>query len=171
MVAFPSVMMSLYVGRQASVLAVERAMERDRLIFIVAQKNQETEDPGKTDLYRVGVVANVVRTLKLPDGRYKVLLQGIVRAQVARYTEGDFLTAKIAPLEAPERYEISAEDEVLINRIRENLQVLVEHEHLPEEMLLVTEEIQEPGVLADVVLAHYKLDPAYAQGILEEIDR
>jgi ATP-dependent Lon protease len=170
MVAFPSVMMSLYVGRQTSILAVERAMERDRLIFIVAQKNQETEDPGKTDLYRVGVVANVVRTLKLPDGRYKVLLQGIVRAQVARYTEGEFISAKIAPLEAPERYEISAEDEVLINRIRENLQVLVEHEHLPEEMLLVTEEIQEPGVLADVVLAHYKLEPAFAQGLLEETD-
>jgi ATP-dependent Lon protease len=170
MVAFPSVMMSLYVGRRASVTAVEQAMERDRLIFIVAQCNQETEDPGKDDLYRVGVVANVVRTLKLPDGRCKVLLQGIVRAEVLRFSGGDPLTAKIRPLGVPERYELKAEDEVIVNRIRENLQVLVEHEHLPEEMLLVTEELQDPGVLADVVLAHYKLDPAFAQGVLEELD-
>jgi len=170
MVAFPSVMMSLYVGRQASVSAVEQAMEGDRLIFIVAQRNQETEDPGKDDLYRVGVVANVVRTLKLPDGRCKVLLQGIVRAEASRFTGGDPMVAKIKPLGVPERYELSAEDEVIINRIRENLQVLVEHEHLPEEMLLVTEELQDPGVLADVVLAHYKLDPAFAQGVLEELD-
>ena len=167
MVAFPSVMMSLYVGRPASVSAVERAMEADRLIFIVAQRNQETEDPGKADLYRVGVVANVVRTLKLPDGRFKVLLQGIVRAEAERFNGTDPLTAKIRPLEVPERYVLKAEDEVIMNRIRENLQVLVEHEHLPEEMLLVTEELHDPGVLADVVLAHYKLDPAFAQGVLE----
>ncbi len=170
MVAFPSVMMSLYVGRPASVSAVERAMEADRLIFIVAQRNQETEDPGKADLYRVGVVANVVRTLKLPDGRFKVLLQGIVRAEAERFNGTDPLTAKIRPLEVPERYVLKAEDEVIMNRIRENLQVLVEHEHLPEEMLLVTEELHDPGVLADVVLAHYKLDPAFAQGVLEELD-
>lgn len=171
LVAFPSVMMSLYVGRSSSVKAVEEAMEKDKLIFLVAQKNQEAEDPDSNGLFRIGVVANVVRTLKLSDGRYKVLMQGIIRARALRYQQGgDFMTAKIESLLQREPLNITAEEEVIINRIRENLQVLVEYEHLPEEMLLVTEEIQDPGVLADVILAHYKLEPLQAQSLLEEVD-
>lgn len=171
LVAFPSVMMSLYVGRAASVRAVEQAMNGDKLIFIVAQQNIETEDPTSDDLYRVGVVANIVRTLKLPDGRYKVLMQGIMRAKVIRISQNDMImTAKIQPLPPPDLVELSVEDEVVMSRIRENLQVLVQYEHLPEEMLLVTEEIAEPGVLADVILAHYKLETQHAQAILEELD-
>jgi len=171
MVAFPSVMMSLFVGRDPSVCAVESAVEADKLIFIVAQKNQEIEDPTSRDLYRVGVVANIVRTLKLPDGRYKVLLQGISRARSLRYRDrSDFIEARLEHLPQAGDLELSAEDEVIINRIRENLQVLVEYEHLPEEMLLVTSELNDPGILSDVILAHYKLDPVYAQNILEELD-
>lgn len=171
LVAFPSVMMSLYVGRSASVKAVEAAMESDKLIFLIAQKNQEIEDPDSSGLYRIGVVANIVRTLKLSDGRYKVLMQGIIRARTLRYQQtGDYLTAKIESLLQREPLRMTAEEDLIINRIRENLQALVEYEHLPEEMLLVTEEIQDPGVLADVILAHYKLDPQQAQALLEELD-
>ena len=171
LVAFPSVMMSLYVGKTHSINAVEHAAAADKLIFIVTQKSSETEDPTLNDLYKVGVVANVIRTLKLPDGRYKVLLQGIVRARTKQYKENNsYITAKIEPLAPSDVVEVSAEDALLINRIRENLQVLVEHEHLPEEMLLVTEEIEDPGTLADVIIAHYKLEPGRAQAILEETD-
>ncbi len=171
LVAFPSVMMSLYVGRSSSVRAVEQAMNEDKLIFLVAQKNQETEDPDADGLYRIGVVANVVRTLKLTDGRYKVLMQGIIRAKVLRYEQGEeFMTAKIESLVQREPLNMTTEEEVTINRIRENLQSLVEYEHIPEEMLLVTEEIQDPGVLSDVILAHYKLEQQQAQSLLEELD-
>ncbi|MBX7144464.1 MAG: endopeptidase La [Oligoflexia bacterium] len=170
-VAFPSVMMSLYVARPSSIEAVEWATAKDKLIFMVAQKSQESEDPAATDLHRIGVVANIVRTLKLTDGRYKVLLQGIIRARALRYTEnGKFLNAKIESLLLRQPINLSAEDEVIVNRIRANLQVLVENEHLPEEMLLVTEEITDPAILTDVILAHYKLDPASAQPFLEELD-
>jgi ATP-dependent Lon protease len=170
-VAFPSVMMSLYVGRTQSIQAVEAAMEKDKLIFIVAQSDQETDEPAPTDLCRIGVVANIVRTLKLSDGRYKVLLQGLIRAKVLRYLGGDrFLKARIESLLQREPINLKPEDEALINRIRENLQVLVENESVPEEMLLVTEEIEDPAILTDVILAHYKLSPERAQQFLEEID-
>ncbi len=171
LVAFPSVMMSLHVGRSQSVKAIEAASSDDKLIFIVAQKDQETDEPETKDLFKIGVVANVVRTLKLPDGRYKVLLQGIVRAKATNFSKtGEYFSAEIDPIIPEDKNELSAADSVLMNRIRENLQVLVEYEHLPEEMLLVTEEIEDPGMLADVVLAHYKLEPFKAQKLLEELD-
>ncbi len=171
LVAFPAVMMSLHVGRRASIKAIERATASDKLILVVAQKNQETDDPEVKDLYTMGVVANVVRTLKLPDGKFKVLLQGISRARVTAFRElKEYLESSIEVIPAFELAEPSAEVTVLINRIRENLQVLVEYEHLPEEMLLVTEEIQDAGTLADVIVAHFKLEPTSAQTCLEELD-
>ena len=171
LVAFPSVMMSLYVGRNSSLKAVEAACAGHKLIFIVSQRSLEAEQPHPADLYSLGIVANIARTMKLPDGRLRVLLQGIVRARVVRYIEADdFLSAKIKPLNPPQHIEVTAEDELIINRIRENLQILVEYEHLPEEILIASEDIQDPGMLADVVAAHYKLDPHYAQNILEELD-
>jgi ATP-dependent Lon protease len=170
LVAFPTVMMSLHVGRSSSVKAVEEALENDKLIFIVMQEG-ETESPTAQDLKKIGVVANVVRTLKLPDGRYKVLLQGITRAQAGSYkTKHGYFVTNVKPLFSTPIKEYTAEDESLINRIQEHLQVLVEYEYLPEEMLLITEGINDPSEFADVVIAHYKLEPAQAQRILEELN-
>ncbi len=171
MVPFPGVMMSLYLSRPASIRAMEAAMAGDRLAFIVAQSNADAEDPKPRDLYKVGVVAHVVRTLQVSDGRHKVLLQGLVRAKARKYeTKHRFPVTKISPLPAPPLRKLSAENQAIMNRIRENLQVLVEYEHLPEEMLIVTEEVHDPGVLSDVVLAHYKIELQDAQAALEELD-
>lgn len=171
MVPFPGVMMSLYLSRPSSIRAMESAMDGDRLAFIVAQANPETEDPASKDLFKVGVVAHIVRTLQVQDGRYKVLLQGLVRARVRKYAAKQrFLNASIDPIPAPRARKATAETQAIINRIKENLQVLVEYEHLPEEMLIVTEELQDPGTLSDVILAHYKIELADAQVALEEFD-
>lgn len=170
LVAFPTVMMSLHVGRASSVKAIEAALETEKLIFIVMQDG-ESENPTSRDLKKIGVVANVVRTLKLPDGRYKVLLQGIVRAQASGFKkQRGFFVTKVKPLFNTLVKDFTAEDEVIINRIQEHLQVLVEYEYLPEEMLLVTEGISDPSEFADVVMAHYKLEPAQAQQVLEELN-
>lgn len=170
MVAFPGVMMSLYLSRSESVSAMESAMGDERLAFVVTQKNPDVENPKGRDLYKMGVVAHIVRTLQVPDGRVKVLLQGLVRARAKKYEGKKFLTCRIEPLPALPARRISAENQAIINRIRENLQVLVEYEHLPEEMLIITEEIQDPGLLADVILAHYKIELPQAQAALEELD-
>ncbi len=171
MVPFPGVMMSLYLSRPASIRAMEAAMNGDHLVFIVSQSKPDAEDPSPRDLYKIGVVAHIVRTLQVQDGRYKVLLQGLVRAKVTQYgSKQRHMTARIAPLPTPKAKKLSAETQAIINRIRENLQLLVEYEHLPEEMLIVTEELHDPGVLSDVVLAHYKVELSEAQAALEELD-
>lgn len=172
MVAFPGVMMSLFVARSGSVLAIDEAYEGDKLIFIAAQKDHSMEDPKPTDLHQIGVVANVVRVLKHSDGRYKVLLQGLARAKGTKFTRkasGAF-QAKIEIIAPREELRVTKPISELLQRIRANIQALVESEHLPEEMLLVTEEIDDPGLLTDVVLAHYKLDLNAAQAMLEEVD-
>lgn len=169
LVAFPSVMMALYVSRTSSIRAIETALEHNTLIFIVTQRNPDTDDPRGRDLYKVGVIANVVRTLKLPDERYKVLIQGISRARALSYRRGEYLTAKVVRL-SEEKVEINGEHAATVGRIRENLQVLVEHEHLPEEMLLVSEDAQDVGSLTDMILAHYRLEIEQAQAALEELD-
>ena len=169
LVAFPGVMMSLSVTRTASIDAVEHALSGDKLVFLVTQRNTETEDPSGRDLYRIGVVANIVRTLQQPDNRYKVLIQGLVRAKARSYRRGRFTTAIIEPI-PPRETQIAEGDSEIIKRIRENLQILVEREHLPEELLLVTEQVTHPGELADVILAHYRLDITQAQRALEELD-
>lgn len=171
LVAFPSVMMSLHVTRDVSVSAVERAMETDKLIFLVAQKDQSVESPEAKDLHKVGVIGNVIRTLQLPDGRYKVLVQGLERARAKRYEDRDgVMMAHLEVLPSHSTSEPSGKDVARMNRIRENLQLLVQHEQRPEEILLVTEEINDPGVLADVILAHYNLDAKASQSLLEELD-
>ena len=171
MVPFPGVMMSLYLSRPASIRAMEAAMAGDRLAFIVAQENVDVDDPRARDLYKVGVVAHVVRTLQVSDGRHKVLLQGLVRAKARKYeSKQRYMTTKISPIPAASVRKLSADSQAIMNRIRENLQVLVEYEHLPEEMLIVTEELHDPGLLSDVILAHYKIELTDAQAALEELD-
>lgn len=171
LVAFPSVMMSVYIGRPANISAIEDAIDGDKFVFMVTQRNPEIEDPAAKDLFTVGVVANVIRTLQLPDGRYKVLLQGLMRARVRKYSQTNrYLSVDLSPLEEKPIGKLNARDQAIMNRIRENLQLLVQYEHLPEEMLLVTEEVPDPGTLADVIVAHYKIDLNFAQSILEELD-
>ncbi|MDC0358496.1 endopeptidase La [Oligoflexia bacterium] len=170
-VGFPTVLMSLQVERSASIRAVEAAAEEGKVILLLAQLDAEAEEVGVDDFHTIGVVSTIVKSLKLADGRYKVLLQGLARAKVTGLTEeNDYIVAGIEPVIPPEHVELSAEDEVIINRIRENLQVLVEYDHLPEEMLIVTEEIEDPGTLSDVIIAHYRLDLADAQRALEQLD-
>jgi ATP-dependent Lon protease len=170
LVAFPSVMMSLYVGRAPSIEAVEQAIASEKLIFIVAQSNLEVEDPQGKDLYQLGVIAHLIRCIRLPDGRQKVLIQGLGRGRALRYKSNEgHIEVRVDPIRTDNNPEITAELEGILNRISENLQVLVEYEHLPEEMLLVSEEASDPGALADIVLAHYKLPPNVAQKALEEL--
>jgi len=171
LVAFPSVMMSLQVGRSPSVRAVEEAVQGDRLVFVVAQQNIETDTPQPKDLYQVGVIAHIIRTLKQGDGRYKILLQGIARARVTGLVQVEpFLRAEVEPLPQVKVARLQPRDLAVMKRIRDHLQILVEREAIPEEMILVSEEVEDPGILADIILAHYKLDTAYAQSVLEEID-
>lgn len=170
-VAFPSVMLSLYITRQASIAALGHSSIKSGCVFVVTQRNQETDAPRPDDLYSVGTIGRIVRTIKLSDGRFKILIQGIARARVNKFVEQKgVILAYLNKIQMGRVNKLSSEDESIVNRVRENLQVLVEHEHLPEEILLVTEELHDPGILSDVVVAHYKLDISFGQSFLEEFD-
>lgn len=167
---FPAVMMALYVETPLGQNAVEKAVSEDGIVLVVAQKEREVLEPGAKDLYRIGVAAKIVKDFSLNDGRTKVLLQGLARVKVEefRYLDSN-PQAKIEAILEPD-FEVQEEHLLLVESIRANLQTLVEYEHLPEEMLLVVEEIEDVGILTDVIIAHYKLDVPSAQSMLEELD-
>lgn len=170
LVAFPSVMMSFYVGRPSSVKAIELAQANGNFIFVLSQKNEQIENPTSDDLFRVGVVANVARVLELSEQKYKILIQGIVRGVATRIkTKAGVMYADVRPV-LPEEVEQTKSVKARIKKLIEQLQVLVEHEALAEDLLMLSEEIEDPGALADVILAHLKPELHFAQSALEEFD-
>jgi len=88
-VVYPFMILPLFVGRDKSIRAVDEALSRERLILLVAQRDAESEDPTAEDVYDVGTVAMIMRMLKMPDGRVKILVQGVSRARVKEFTRRD----------------------------------------------------------------------------------
>ena len=102
-VVFPYMVVPLFVARERSIAALEDALAGDRLVLLVAQRNGELDEPGPDDLHRVGTVAMVTRSLRLPDGRVKALLQALGKARVESFVEEDTATwARVTPLAADE---------------------------------------------------------------------
>ncbi len=170
-IIFPSMIVPLFVGRDASVSAVNEAMASDRLIFLAAQKNPQIEEPDEADIYRTGVVAAVMRTLQLPDGRLKVLVQALVKARVL-----DFLAQKphfhvrIEPMEEPE-VEVTIEVEALMRHVREQAERLFNLKGIyTHELGSLLTSVEQPGRLADVVSSNLRLPIPQAQALLEQLD-
>ena len=170
MVAFPGVMISLYVARPQSIAAIDDAQRNQGLILVLGQKNQSDDEPKPNELCSIGVIAHIVRVLKTNDGRYKVLLQGLTRAHAKKVENSS--NGFRAHIEVVSNGELKTTKPVaeIVTRIRKNIQSMVEQERLPEEMLLVIEEIDDPAMLSDVIIAHYKMDVPLAQSMLEELD-
>src|SRR4029434_9433435 len=102
-VIFPFMIVPLYVSRDRSIKAVDHALGENRMILLAAQKKQEEEDPGAEDIYPVGTVALIMRMLKLPDGRIRVLVQGIGRARISSFEENPtHLQARVESISEPE---------------------------------------------------------------------
>src|ERR1044072_7712149 len=96
MVLFPFIILPLSVAREKSIQAVDRSLAENRLLMLVAQRDPATEDPQPQDLFDVGTVASITRMLKLPDGRIRILVQGVVRARVTNRVQTEaFLSAKL----------------------------------------------------------------------------
>src|SRR5437667_4351276 len=113
-VIFPFMIVPLYVSRERSIKAVDAALADNRTILLTAQKRQDDEDPGPDDMFTVGTVALIMRMLKLPDGRIRVLVQGVGRARIKSFEDGHpFLQARIEPIQEPEPAEKGLELEAL----------------------------------------------------------
>lgn len=172
MVMYPSVILPLFVGRDMSINAVEKALSKDRLILVVAQKDLTDEDPLPSRIYSIGVVSQIMRMLRLPDGRVKVLIQGIKKARIEEYIqEIPTFLARISVIEEPIITEITTEIEGLMRYVKEEMEKVVSMGRMvPPDILMVLDTIDEPGRLADIAAANLGLTVDNAQEVLEIVD-
>jgi ATP-dependent Lon protease len=169
MVVFPYMVLPLFVVRERSISAVEDAMAGDRLMLLLAQRDPEIEDPEPDDLHRVGTVVMVMRILRLPDGRVKVLVQGLSKARVDAFVEQErALWVRASGLDpTDDGSDWCVEAEALVRTVRLRLEELLPLKNLPPEVISVTANVHDPGRLADLVASNLKLRPPEAQELLE----
>jgi ATP-dependent Lon protease len=172
MVMYPSVTLPLFLGRETSINAVEKSLSMGRLIFVASQKDLADEDPLPSRIYSMGVVSQIMRMLRLPDGRIKILIQGIKKAHVEEYIqERPTFLVKVKPIEEPLITEITLEIEALMRYIKEEMEKVVSMGRLvPSDVLLVLDTIDEPGRFADIASANLGLQVEKAQELLEIVD-
>ncbi len=170
-VVFPHMVIPLFVGRKESISALESAMDRDKQIFLVSQKDPNIDDPQQADLYEVGTVATVLQLLRLPDGTVKVLVEGVQRARMLKMSKkADHLYAIVEFLDE-EGDGGSAEVLALVRTILSQFEHLVKvNKKIPPELLTSLSGINDPGRLADSVAAHMTIELELRQKALESVE-
>lgn len=170
-VVFPYMVLPLFVGREMSIKAIEVALEGNRMIFLTSQKDINVENPTPSDLYSVGTAGVIMRMLKLPDGRIKILVQGVARAKTVKFLQKEpFYQVEIKTFpDAPSI--VNLETEALMRNVKEQIERLVSFGKviLPD-IMVVIENVDDPGKLADLAVANMGLKVEQAQEILEIID-
>jgi ATP-dependent Lon protease len=168
-VVFPYMVVPLFVGREKSKEAIDQALSSHRMILLITQKDMEIEDPKSEDIFDVGTVALVMRMLKLPDGRVRILAQGIVRAQLQTLDEEkEYYSARIRVLHESEDIEKSIESEALVRNVREGLdKASALGKNIAPEVMILAANVDEPGRLADLAAANLDLKVQEAQELLE----
>ena len=171
-VIFPYMIVPLFLNQEAAAKAVDQSLTENRMILVVAQKDPEVEAPSPEDLYSVGTVALIIRMLKLPDGRVRILVQGFARAR-AEYlpiTE-PFLRARVfQELEQPKKLD-TPELEALTRSAKSSLeQVISLGKNISQDVAVIAANLEDPGRLADLIASNMDLKLDAAQGILEATD-
>ena len=171
-VVFPYMVLPLFVSREKSVKSLEEALSKDRMIFLVAQKNPTEDDPSIEDLYGVGTVAIVMRMLKLPEDKTKILVQGLSKASIKEtiHTE-PFYLVRVETIKDPFVTEITLETEAIMRTVREQLERIASYgKFVSPDLMFVLEGVDDPGRLADLVASNLDLTVEKAQEILEIAD-
>jgi ATP-dependent Lon protease len=170
-VVYPHMVIPLFVGRDKSMRALERAMEGERQILLVAQKSPDIDDPEISDLHQIGTLAGVLQLLKLPDGTVKVLVEGQSRVAVEDFREdGGMLTARsrvIEPVYNAKERELDVVSRTLISLFE---QLVKQSRKLPPEVLASLSGIDDPSRVADSIAAHLSVRMADKQKVLETTD-
>ncbi len=171
-VVFNYMIIPLFVGRPGSIEAVNEAINGDKLLMLVTQKDATKDNPEPEDIYKVGMVSMIMRTLKLPDGRLKVLVQALSKAQVKKYLQKDpHFRVEVELLEEQETSEISVETEALMRTVREQTEKIMSLRGiLSSDLMMIINNIEEPGRLADLVGSNLRLKVTESQQILETVD-
>ncbi|MDH3899421.1 MAG: endopeptidase La [Gammaproteobacteria bacterium] len=169
-VVYPHMVIPLFVGREKSINALDSAMQEDKKILLVAQKNAEIDDPSADDIHEIGTLSTILQLLKLPDGTVKVLVEGAERARIDSFESLDtFFTANIDILQSQDEDEEKGKElEVLTRSLLAMFDQYVKlNKKVPPEILTSLSGIDEPGRLADTIAAHMSLKLDEKQKILE----
>ena len=171
-VVYSYMFLPLFVGRDNSIKAVEEAMEKDRLILLATQKDPAKDTPDPEDIYEVGTIAMIMKKLKLPDNRIKILVQGLAKARIVKYNQTKPLFhVEIEKIEETVPEELSVELEALMRNIKEQCEKILSLKGLVSpEVMEVLDNVTEPGRLADLVASNLKLKIEESQGLLEIFD-
>ncbi len=171
-VVFTDMVLPLFIGRDKSVKAVESAMRKDRLLFLVTQKDPAMEDPRPDDVYHIGTVCRILRVVKLPDGNFKTLIQGIDKGRITRFiSQKSIYNVKIEVIKDIYYGQLNVEHQALMRTIRENCEkILTIRGDFTTEIGILLNEIEDPGKLADLVSSNLNLKIEEAQELLELTD-
>lgn len=166
-VVYPHMVIPLFVGREKSIRCLEAAMDNDKQIFLVAQKDAGVDEPEADDIYTVGTIATILQLLKLPDGTVKVLVEGSVRGEIESYKQSEpFFVANVDKLTDEEIDE--SEQEVLIRSAVSQFEGYVKlNKKIPPEVLTSLNGIEDAPRLADTMAAHMPLKLTEKQKVLE----
>jgi len=171
-VVFPYMILPLFVGRENSIRAVEEALAKNRFIFLASQKELTEENPSADSIYEVGTIAMIMRMRKLSDGRVKILIQGVGKGRVLKYAKTEpYFEVNVEKVEEATASIADIEVEAQIRTVKEQLEKIISHgKLLSPDILLVVDEVNDPGRLADLIASNLGLKVSDAQNILETFD-
>ncbi len=172
-VIFPYMIFPLYVGRENSIRAVEEALAKNRLIFLASQKEISEENPSESSIYKVGTVAMILRMRKLPDGRVKIFIQGVSKGEIKSYVKTDpYFEVRCDKIPDVPIQGSPIEFEAMIRTAKEHLEKIIAlGRMLSPDILLVLDDVTDPGRMADLIASNLNLKVGDAQRVLETHDQ
>jgi len=172
LVVFPYMIVPLFVNRERSAKAVDQALAENRMILLVSQKDSNVDDPKAEDLRDFGTVSVIMRMLKLPDGRVRILVQGFSRAKVESFDDSKpYITAKVQPKTELQVTAASPELEAVIRNVKSSLEKMVSlGKNLSSDLVAIATNLDDPGRLSDLVASNLDLKVDKAQEVLELMD-
>ena len=168
-VIYPFMIVPLFVSRDRSIRAVEEALKENRMIMLVSQRDVNKEEPEQADLFEVGTVAIIMRMLKLPDGRIRILIQGLSRCQIDSVSgKGEYVNASVTPIIEPLAPENSLEVEALVRNVRGSMERAASlGKNISPEVLAIIANLDDAGRLADLSASNLELKVEDAQAVLD----
>src|SRR6186997_2265249 len=166
-VVFPHMMMPFVIGRPSSTRALEHALSTDKKIFLAAQHDAAVDDPQPADIYTMGCVANIVQSLKLPDGNIKVLVEGVERARAVEWKE-DKGFYRVTVKMIPKKAETAADAEGVMSRVVSLFEQYIKLSNsLQYDAMIAAVRVDDPSRLADTIAAHLQIGVEEKQNLLE----
>ncbi|MDF2963052.1 MAG: lon [Paenibacillus sp.] len=170
LLVYPSMVLHLDVGREKSVKALEKSMVDDSMILLCSQSEVNIEEPTTEDIYRIGTIAKVRQMLKLPNGTIRVLVEGVIRAEITEFLNNDEYY-EVQVKELPEQETTDPEIDALMRTVLNQFEHYINlSKKVTPETLAAVSDIDEPGRLADVICSHLSLKIKDKQEILETVD-